>query len=123
MGCPLFGFIPVPAQAIREWRGQYELGGKLTEEGSQAWRGRVRQFMGITKACEAVGKSKQRLKDPHIANIHDLRALDNTFEKTFNLGLQDFLPERVCRPLQPGEERKWVRSCGDTSDRHCCSLQ
>lgn len=119
-------------KALREWRGQYELQGQMTEECQQKWRARVRGFLGGGRPAAAKAKGRPKTKpltDKYIANIHGLRGPENSFQRTFGIGLAHFAPEVPCRALKLGERRFWV-SCsklpasiqatsGDRSRRAC----
>lgn len=125
-----------PPKALREWRGQYELQGQLTDEGQQRWRARVRSFIGGDRGAAAKAKARPKAKplaDKYVANIHDLRGLENSFQRTFGIGLSHFVPEVTCKALKVGERRFWVMcsklpaaiqaSSGDRIRRSCIKYE
>ena len=101
--------LGIASKALREWKCQYQIAGELTEEGKEKWAKRSKSFCG-PKDPKTKKATAQSLADDHVANIQDIRALDNTLRHSLGVeGVKKFLAYHPCGPLGRDEERQFVK--------------
>lgn len=71
------------------------------------WVARLRHFFN---KAGAIGKAEKTLKDPNLANAHDLLALDRSLSLGLGDGLRRFVADAPCLPLAPGCIRYFVQT-------------
>ena len=86
----------------------YEVRGELSAASKERWVEKARKLLGKKLAAAKKPVREKALVDPNLANIHDLRARDHTWQETTGFGLSHFVPQRVCKPLAVGEDRFWI---------------